>query len=806
MNTSNSLFSDEIDVQRRRKGSGPQGRADAPVRRDSGGGSDGGSGGGWQPGGNMGGNGGPSNVKLPPWLMIILLIIFILFGGGNVLNSLLGGNTESTPTEVQNAPNVVGNSPTAIPDAFTPKPISKDGSTWTVMLYQDGDDQILEQDIFTDFNEAERVGSTDHVQVISQMDRFKGAFSGDENWTGARRYFITRDNDLNHINSKLMADLGEVNMADPATLVDFATWAIKTFPADHYVLILSDHGMGWPGGWTDGDMSDSLVADGKAPLIKVVGNALYSDQLDTALKKIRQESGIDKFDIIGMDACLMGQLEIMSMLSQHAQIAITSQETEPSLGWAYTAFLQALTQNPQMNAADLAKQVVQTYITDDQRIVDDQARSEFLRQMGSQRATADQVASEIGKDITISAVDLEKIPALMKNVNDLAYAMQDEDQANIAQARDYALSFTSIFGKQVPPAYIDLGSFVQILKQQSRNATIQQLSDGVLTGIKQAVLAEKHGSGKKGATGIAIYFPNSSLYRSPYSGPQSYTVIASYFAGNSLWDDFLAYHYNDQTFDAGARTAVIPSSNNPTRSPGTGLIHISKINASSNQAAPGKPVTLRAEINGTNIGYAYLFAGYYDAASNSIFVADTDYLESPDTRQVDGVYYPRWSDKGSFTMKFAWDPIVFSVTDGNKTVTALFTPQQYGATSEEAIYAVDGVYTFSDSGQEVNARLNFRNSQLVSVFGITGQGDTGAPREIIPQKGDTFTIFEKWMDLNSDGSVKETVMKRGEAMTFGDTQFRWVEQYAAAGDYVVGFVITDLDGNSTEAYTSITVK
>ena len=34
------------------------------------------------------------------------------------------------------------------------------GQTWTVMLYQDADDQILEQDIYIDLNEAERVGSS----------------------------------------------------------------------------------------------------------------------------------------------------------------------------------------------------------------------------------------------------------------------------------------------------------------------------------------------------------------------------------------------------------------------------------------------------------------------------------------------------------------------------------------------------------------------------------------------------------------------------------------------------------------------
>ena len=67
---------------------------------------------------------------------------------------------------------------------------------------------------------------------------------------------------------------------------------------------------------------------------------MYMDQVDTALGQIRQQTGIDKFDIVGMDACLMGQLEVLSALEPHARYAITSEETEPALGWAYTAFFR----------------------------------------------------------------------------------------------------------------------------------------------------------------------------------------------------------------------------------------------------------------------------------------------------------------------------------------------------------------------------------------------------------------------------------------------------------------------------------
>jgi hypothetical protein len=215
---------------------------------------------------------------------------------------------------------------------------------------------------------------------------------------------------------------------------------------------------------------------------------------------------------------------------------------------------------------------------------------------------------------------------------------------------------------------------------------------------------------------------------------------------------------------------------------------------------------LSAKVTGKNIGYAYLFIGYYDQASNSIFVADTDYLESPDTREVDGVFYPKWSEKGSFNLKFNWDLSVFSITDGQKTVMALFAPQQYGASSDNAIYAVDGIYTFAESGSQLNARLFFRNGKLVSVYGVTGEGETGAPRQITPQAGDTFTLLNTWLELNSDGSVKDSTTQTGETLTFGDQPFEWKQQYAAAGDYIVGFSIADMVGNTTEAYTPVTVK
>jgi hypothetical protein len=190
-------------------------------------------------------------------------------------------------------------------------------------------------------------------------------------------------------------------------------------------------------------------------------------------------------------------------------------------------------------------------------------------------------------------------------------------------------------------------------------------------------------------------------------------------------------------------------------------------------------------------------------------VADSDYLESSDTREIDGVYYPEWGE-GEFTLEFEWEPVVFGISDGTNLEVALFTPESYGKNFQEAEYSVDGIYTFADDGEQRNARLYFQNGVLQRVFGFTGESETasgtGAPREITPRPGDTFTILDLWYDLDSQGNVTQAVRQAGGTLTFGDQMFEWEDLDAAAGQYLVGFLVEDLDGNPTAVYETVTVE
>jgi len=326
-------------------------------------------------------------------------------------------------------------------------------------------------------------------------------------------------------------------------------------------------------------------------------------------------------------------------------------------------------------------------------------------------------------------------------------------------------------------------------------------ADQVLSAINETVIAEKHGSKKPGATGLAIYYPNSQIYQNPYAGAQSYTAIAERFAGESLWDDFLLFHYTGESFEPEQQARAVPASDQALRAPGSGDIQVSPLQLSKTSIAIGQTTLMSADVSGDNIGYIYFFAGYLDTRVNSLYVLDMDYLETDPTREVNGVYYPTWSESNEFRLEFEWEPIVFNITDGQSTYTTLFQPRSYGVSDEQAVYSVEGIYSFEDGSEPQNAHLLFSDGVLQQVIAFTGD-DTGAPHEVIPVAGDRFTIIETWLDQ----STGKQATQEGGTLVFGDQVFTWEVLNAAAGDYVIGFIVTDMDGNSVRTYNKVTVR
>lgn len=688
--------------------------------------------------------------------------------------------TEAPVAEVTEAP--VEEEATAAPVVGDPDAAGT-GDSWTIIMYLDADDDVLEEDIFTDLNEMERVGSTDKVNMVAQLDRFDGAFDGDGDWTGTKRYHIVQDDDMSTIASEELEDLGEADMGDPQTLVDYVTWAIENYPADRYALILSDHGAGWPGGWNDPAPNE--------------GSELKLWEISSALESITSSTGVSKFDLLGFDACLMSQLEVYAAVYPYAHYIIASQETEPSLGWAYTAWVGQLAENPGVDNAQVAASIVDSYIIDDQRIVDDEVR---LSVYGDYTAKA--VADELGKGITLSAVSAADVPNLVGAVNDLSVALANVDQKGVAKARAYAQSFESVFGHDDPSPYIDLGNFAQLAAETTGDASLSEAAGAVTSAIQSALVAEKHGPDRAGATGFTIYFPTSSLYK--IEGLTSeYLANSNSFVESSTWDDFLLFHYTGQTFEPSQAQSYIPPAPEDITAPGAEVFDLLPLEISTDTITHDESVILTSEVSGENIAYIYTFVGYVDEVSGAVLVADMDYLVTDDVREIGGVYYPNYGES-PISLEYEWTPTIFSLNDGEMSSFALFEPEDYGAVDESITYSVYGIYAPADGADPNYALLLFADGEFFQAFAFTGEDGKGAPWEIIPEAGDQFTVLYTIQTEDENGQIM-TSYQEGDTFTYGDQGFMWEEVLAPAGYYVVGFIVEDLDGNTYSQFAPITV-
>lgn len=700
-----------------------------------------------------------------------------------------------------------------VPAAAAP-PRQEEEREWLVMLYQNADDEVLEQDIFIDLNEAEWVGSSDAVTIVSQMDRYEGGFDGDGDWTTAKRFLVTQDDDLSALASEEIEDLGEIDSGAPETLVDFAVWAMTTYPARKYALILSDHGAGWVGGWNDDAPAD--------------GSSLTINEIDLALAEILAETEVAHFELVGFDACLMSQVEALAGVAPYARYAVASQETEPAIGWAYAELLGSLENKPGQSGRELAKTIVASYIAEDVRIQDDEARSDYVLDVYGTEDTVDpdELAELESQSVTLTAVDLTKFPALIEALNEFAYALTAVDPEAIARARTYAQTFESVFGEEVPSPYLDLGNFVGLVTELAQSKELTAAARTLNRAYLAAILAEKHGPGRPGASGFSIFFPVPELLAAVGTelSELSYTGYASRFAGASLWDDFLVFHYTNQDVDPDAVEPELLDAENAAEfdladyavpmletapemaAPGIDTeLSMEPLEVSQDEITAGESTLLSTQISGENVGYVYIEVSRYDEESDAYVVEDLDYVAAEETVEFDGIYYPAWSAADLEEFIFEWEPTLYSLSDGETEAFALLEPAVYGASDQEGEYDVRGIYTFADSGQERYAILKFNGLlEYKGMLAFTGAEGTGAPRALTPQAGDTFTILEQWYQLDEEGEW-EIGEYNGDTLTFGSKPFTVNAYESYPGEYSLGILVSDLLDNTIAEYATVYV-
>jgi clostripain len=399
-------------------------------------------------------------------------------------------------------------------------------AAWTVMVYAAGDCD-LEPETLDNVEEMMEMGSDDKLNIIVLLDRSpKGEPAEadakdkddddakddddeeeDENegytnrgignlgdWSGAKLLRVEEG----HLHE--VADWGDTNAGDPAVLQRFIRTAASRYPADRYALIVSDHGSGWTGVCYDDGSNDSLSLN----------------EVMAALKGAERETG--RLELLGFDACLMGNLEVSEALAPFARTLVASEELVPGAGWNYVPLIRSLKRHPESDGRALGE------------VIADSFRDYFSK--------ADRAS---GHGVTLSVID----PAAMRGVEDamgaLSRALAAELQRGgveawnrVARARARTLQFG---GEGDDSWLFDLVHLAEELRGQFPDSAVSKAADAVTRAARGAVLHNVRGKDRTHANGLSIFFPPDSK---TLKGDDSNSYLALNVARQGLWLPFLA--------------------------------------------------------------------------------------------------------------------------------------------------------------------------------------------------------------------------------------------------------------------------
>jgi len=362
-----------------------------------------------------------------------------------------------------------------------------------------------------DLAEMRRVGSDDRVSVVVEFDN-----AGD---AGTRRFYIRKDGV-----GEAVETLGETDSGSPEVLSDFIAWAADAYPAERYALILWNHGGGWAPTEVDrvaravaspGYNGRELAERSSSPLGRVVfrsslerifrlaspteraicsddgsGHSLDTLELGRVIARGAETIG-RPFDVLGMDACLMSNLEVAYQVRDHVRIMVASEETEPGDGWPYDRVLGRLIADPAVATADFAASIVSDYVA-------------WYRERGH------------AGGVTQTALDLAALDALTGPLDGFADRLATVMPAVYADVWKAQRGSTRFCHNTL----WDLGDFCSQLAERTAETELETAARAVVAaldcGTGSPVLAERHsGDAVADCRGVTIYLvpPMTELSR-----------------------------------------------------------------------------------------------------------------------------------------------------------------------------------------------------------------------------------------------------------------------------------------------------
>ncbi|MEO0092369.1 MAG: clostripain-related cysteine peptidase [candidate division WOR-3 bacterium] len=346
---------------------------------------------------------------------------------------------------------------------------------WTVMVYMCADNGMNYQS-YDDLNEMKEIGSSDRVKIVVQIDNLAGDIQ-----PYARRCLINQNEIVQ------LENLGEIDMADPRSLIDFVRFGYRYFSAQKYLLILWDHGNGWPIGYYPSIKDKAIIYDESHNNWMGVADGELNYAVKEITKILRKNVAI-----LGFDACLMGMIEVAGEIADGVDFMFGSEEVMPWDGLPYNDILSYLIQNPNISAKDL------------------------IQNMVSIATNSYNNGSQGYEECTFSAIDLKQlVSAQDKFASSIKILSRYANTLEMKQARNSVQTF-AIECDSYPAGpnddYIDLIDFLELGLNAITDPNDKSVCQKTVELFKKSVIAKGYvGTYLNRAKGLAVWFPDNYI-------------------------------------------------------------------------------------------------------------------------------------------------------------------------------------------------------------------------------------------------------------------------------------------------------
>jgi photosystem II stability/assembly factor-like uncharacterized protein len=392
--------------------------------------------------------------------------------------------------------------------------VAPPATTWTVMIYLNGDNNL---DGWTAqlFNKLEKAVAMNSSLVVTVLwDR---SSNGD-----TVLYRVLPDANLNAlanysegVNKWLM---GELDMGNPDTLVNFVNTARMQYPSDHYLLAIVDHGGGWSVDLLPSQAQTRWAVGGSGFSWDETNEYHYLSTSDMKNVFTRTLAAGGPIDVVFYDACLMAMLEEAYQIRGGARYLVAS-ENETWASFPYDEYLAGL--SAAAAPWDVATRIVDKYH-----------------------------ASLAGYPRTMSVLDIDQIGQVTMALDTLSQALIDSlpgSRDTISQAYRSAqkLDYNYDLKLESGEGFVDLASFAAELANRMPGTPAGNAAQVLSGTLSSLVVYERHQSDVAWPTGqmvnldrvrgMSIYLPAGT-----YDSDQRYYLPEQLdLAKDTLWDNFI---------------------------------------------------------------------------------------------------------------------------------------------------------------------------------------------------------------------------------------------------------------------------